>query len=227
MNLYHPNNPAHRYEPTREDVLVGRVVDGEATPSDWSELEHLAKGDGALWQRLAQAQRAHARLERAVEDEIVIAELVELPEPPSVLATFRDRWRVWGGWAVAAGLALAWLGAGRGPMLTGSPQVGTPTQGAGLVSPVATTDDYWNKYLETGRKEDRLVREMPTQVIDSRDLGPGKGLEFIVVKQIIERVPATDVRLTRVIVDEHGRQQLVPGDRPANAEELVGHRRPY
>lgn len=216
MSTKHNGNQGpERYEPTREDVLIGRVVDGEAGPGDWSELEHIARVDDTLWQRLAQAQRAHARLERAVEDEIAIAELIELPEQPSVVASFRGRMQSWGGWAAAAAVGLAWLGAGKGPaMMTGS---GGGTPAVATLSP----DDALQSYLDSGRKADRVVREMPLQLIDSRDLGTGKGREVIFVRPIVERMVVSDLRMMRVIKDEAGRERTVLDDQPADMDVLI------
>lgn len=207
-----------RYEPTREDVLIGRVVDAEATPADWGELEHLAKGDGSLWQRLAQAQRAHARLERAVEDEIAIAELVELPEPPSVIASFRSRWQTWGGWAAAAALALAWLGAGNGP-LAFRPAGGPGGNTAGLAP---SLDGMWQQYIDSGKQNDRVINEMPLQLVDSRELEGGRGYEMIYVRPVLEKKVVTDVRRMRVVKDDSGAERTVLDPRPLqNVDVLI------
>lgn len=206
-----------RYEPTREDILIGRVVDGEATPSDWGELEHMSKADAALWQRLAQSQRAHARLERAVEDEIAVAELVELPEPVSVIASFRSRWQLWGGWAVAAGLALAWLGAGSGPaMLRGPSPVATNTNVAGL-----GLDEMLSQYLDKGRESNRVVNAMPLQLLKTNQLEQGQGTEVIYVRPIVERVIVTDFRTMNVVTDEAGQHRKVMGTQSIQPEDLV------
>lgn len=215
-------NDFSRYEPTREDILIGRVVDGEATPSDWGELEHMSKADAALWQRLAQSQRAHARLERAVEDEIAVGELVELPEPVSVIASFRSRWQLWGGWAVAAGLALAWLGAGNGPAMFRSPSAGNPggTTTATLV-PSGTLDELLNQYVTQGRESDRVVNVMPLQLLRTNQLDQGKGTEVFFVRPIIERVIVTDFRTMNVVTDEAGQSRKVMGSLPIQPEDLI------
>lgn len=214
------DRPTHsdfsRYEPTREDILIGRVVDGEATPSDWGELEHMSKADAGLWQRLAQSQRAHARLERAVEDEIAVSELVELPEPVSVIASFRSRWQVWGGWAVAAGLALAWLGAGSGPAMFRGSGASTPTAVAGL-----NLDEMLNQYVTKGRESDRVVNVMPLQLLKTNPLEQGQGTEVFFVRPIVERMIVTDFRPLSVQVDEAGQARKVIGNTPIRPEDLV------
>jgi hypothetical protein len=224
MTTNRPNpSDFSRYEPTREDILIGRVVDGEATPSDWGELEHMSKADAALWQRLAQSQRAHARLERAVEDEIAVSELVELPEPVSVIASFRSRWQLWGGWAVAAGLALAWLGAGSGPaMFRPNGSGNSPsTLPAGLGTAAGTLDDLLNQYVTKGRESDRVVNVMPLQLLKTNQLEQGKGTEVFFVRPIIERMIVTDFRPMSVLVDEAGQARKVMGSQPIRVEDLT------
>lgn len=212
------NHPMERYEPTREDVLIGRVVDGEATPSDWGELEGIARADGSLWQRLAQSQRAHARLERAVEDEIAITELIELPEPPSVVASFKSRWQSWGGWVAAAALGLAWLGAGNGPLAMRS-----PGQSPGSTATFAPSlDGMWQQYINSGKQNDRVINEMPLQLVDSRDLGEGRGYEMIYVRPVLEKKVVTDVRLMRVVKDDTGAERAVLDPKPLqNIDVLI------
>lgn len=209
-----------RYEPTREDILIGRVVDGEATPSDWGELEHMSKADAGLWQRLAQSQRAHARLERAVEDEIAVSELVELPEPVSVIASFRSRWQLWGGWAVAAALALAWLGAGSGPAMFRGSQSSGSGEKAQIVG-AGSLDEILNQYVTKGRESDRVVNVMPLQLLKTNQLAKGEGTEVLFVRPIVERVIVTDFRPVSVMMDEAGQARKVIGDKPIRPEDLV------
>lgn len=93
--------------PTREDILIGRITDGEASPNDWAEIESIAESDPGVWHRLASSQRTHARMESAVEDAIAIAELVDAPDMRRVGRPVVAQIRSYGGWALAAGLALA------------------------------------------------------------------------------------------------------------------------
>lgn len=215
----HPVPPPHpdRYDPSREDILVGRVVDSEAGPADWAELEAIAKSDPGLWQRLAQAQRAHARLERAVEDEIAVAELVELPAPVSVVASFRSRWQSWGGWAVAAAIALVWLGAGNGPAFLNRPFAGgsgaAPTPGASAAFfDSAAPEQLLQGYLDRGKQNNLVLSQGPLQLIDARELGPGKGKEVIYMRPIYERAVVTDFRAVRVTTDELGQSREFPAE---------------
>ena len=64
------------FEPSREEILLSRIVDGEAFEDDWIEFEALASADASLWQRLARAQREQDMLVRDVQDAVAIAELI-------------------------------------------------------------------------------------------------------------------------------------------------------
>lgn len=123
-------------EPSREDIVIGRVVDGEATSLDWSALDQIALADAAVWERLGRAHRAHARLEREVEDAIAIAELIGAPTSGTQASAGRFNFaraaRQYGGWAAAAALALAWAGLQR--PTAPAPQAGAPALGGPIAS---------------------------------------------------------------------------------------------
>ncbi|MBL0927714.1 MAG: hypothetical protein IBJ11_08690 [Phycisphaerales bacterium] len=225
------NDPRH-HEPRPaselEEVLLGRVVDGEATPADWAELERLAGTDQAVWTRLASAQRAHARLIRAVEDRVAVAELIDLPRH-DVLARIGaggagtgGRARQWGGWAAAAAVALVWASTS-GVFRQSFPGGGMNRAGVGIgLAPVAaeppmSTDDYYSRFMRSGLAEGRILGEMPARLVESRDLPTGDR-EITYVRQIVERRRVTDAPVLGVSKDEAGVTRLVPvGDSPTPA----------
>lgn len=207
MNMHMPSRP-DSFEPEREDVLIGRVVDSEASSADWDELERLSKSDPALWERVGRAQRAHARLEREVEDAIAIAELIDLPSERGFAATpFHARLRQWGGWAAAAMIGLAWVGFAR--------QAG-PGQNAGISfnpSPQPlelSPEELLSQYVSEGVRSGRVVSEMPAMLVEARDLASGKGKEVWFVRPILERATVTDLSVLSVQKDEHGTPRYVP-----------------
>jgi len=218
-------------EPTREDILVGRVSDGEASPHDWAELESIARRDAGVWQRLALAQRAHARLERAVEDRIAIAELVDAPRRVhgDHAGVFTTRWRAYGGWAAAAVVALAWFatvrqhGPGAGPQ---SP-IGTVQTAQLIPAPAPNADELFSKYLDAGKATGRVVGEMPLMMVDARpSTEPGREDAQVVyyIRPVLEQVTTTDMRLGRVSSDEHGRPVFMAAQGTLDA--LVNQRAP-
>ncbi len=200
-------------QPMREDILIGRVTDGEATPADWQELESLAASDAGVWTRLAAAQRTHADLSRAVDDELTVAELVHVPAHEAVrggLTPVALRWRAYSGWAAAAAVVIAWAGANglglRAPGLSGDAATGGI---AGLSS-----DELFSKYVNEGKARGVVLGELPMVMVESSPVegaaaGPEEGrVEVVFVRRVLERAYVNN--LYRVARDEHGDPKPVP-----------------
>lgn len=205
--------------PNREEILIGRVTDGEASPSDWQELESLAAIDATVWTRLAAAQRRHAELERAVDDALTIAELVEAPEFLADSGVrLSMRWRSYAGWAAAAAVALAWAGASRFNIASG------PAGGQmSTLAPVSlmNPDELMNRYLDEGKREGRVLAELPMVMVESRPLADGQGSDVIYLRQVLERVRVQDVY--RMGEDDLGRPTplpVAPRIQPANPDPI-------
>jgi hypothetical protein len=207
------------------------VVDGEATSLDWSALDQIAASDAAVWERLGRAHRAHARLEREVEDAIAIAELIGAPTSnPSASAgrfSFARATRQYGGWAAAAAIALAWVGLQRSP--APAPQTGAPgPRQAGPVlasEPGANTaplgivgdrfagftpEEALDHYVRSGLASGNVLGEMQPMLLDARDLGEGKGKEVWYVRPILERTTVSDLSVLNPETDELGVTRFVP-----------------
>ncbi len=179
----HPDDP-------RDDILINRVVDGEATPADWAELDVVARRDPAIWARLAESQRSHASLQRAVEDTLTVAELVDLPHPAERLERAWDsRVRVWGGWMVAALVAIAWAGnfaqirAMRAEQSGADPNANT-AELAGLTS--LSPDQLLQAYMQSGIENGRIVGEMPMVMLETVPTADGKS-QITFVRPLVER----------------------------------------
>lgn len=214
------------YEPTREDVLIGRVVDHEATPADWSALDELAHADPGLWARLGRAQRAHAGLRIAVEDAIAGAELVEIPEGVVHGAGRRSaaqRLTAVAGWGLAALLALAMIS----PALTGTtPASATQTAGFPVADlptllSQASTDQAYERYVASGLADGRVISEMPALVIDQQVLPDGSGTDVFIVRRVIERMRFNEVGTYRFAPDEHGTPRATPVTPPTSPIDTV------
>ncbi len=201
------------YEPTREDVLIGRVVDHEATPIDWAQLDELALVDAELWSRLGRAQRAHAGLRIAIEDAIAPAELVEIPSGHLHNAgrmTPMRRVLTGAGWATAAVLALVLLN----PMLASKPSgtgSGTMlTAGMPRLLSQATADEAYTHYVASGLADGRVVSEMPAIVLEQNELPDGRGVEIYVVRRVVERRELPAIVNYAPRPDEYGIARLTP-----------------
>ncbi|GAB4548310.1 MAG: hypothetical protein Tsb0013_08770 [Phycisphaerales bacterium] len=208
-------NEHDRYQPTQEDVLIGRVVDHEATPADWTRLDELAADDPELWSRLGRAQRAHAGLRIAVDDAIACAELVDIPDGRVHGAGRFSRFgrlTAGAGWAVAAVLGLVLLN----PVMSNTPgNAGTGatlTAGMPTLLSQATPDEAYTQYLARGLADGRVVSEMPTLVLEQNQLEGGAGVEMLVVRRIVERRTAPTVAHLAYMPDEHGALRLTPVD---------------
>ena len=217
----HNTNPNRNPEPTREDVIIGRIVDGEASPSDWHDLDRVAERDPEVWQRLARAQRAHARLERAVEDEIAVAELVGLPlERHHAMYEFVSRVRSYGGWAVAAVLAMALLGS-YSPL---QKNTGGTTLQAGYTTPLdrATPDQAFERYVSAGRDTGRVVDTLPSVLVEAGGLGSPGGGDVLIIRRTVERLNAKDMAFFTVEPNEFSEPTLRPIEvRTANRSRTI------
>ncbi len=196
-----------RSAPTREEILICRAVDDEASPDDWRELEELATRDPALWTRLARAQQAHARLTRALDDELAIAELVALPAPaPLVVATRRSPsgWAPrWAGWAMAAAVALAW---GGWTLLAPPPAAPSGPDAGGIRVEAVEFDSRraYREYLRDGIAEGRIVSELTPVLVDDVELPAERGIEAYIMRRILERVIVEDRAALDALLGDRG-----------------------
>jgi hypothetical protein len=183
----------------RDQLLMSRVVDGDATKAQWDELTALASRDPTVWRRLAETLRDHSSFSRAVNAEVSVAETVPLPlhrQAPAML-TVEPRTEAfahvgrWSGWAVAAIVGIAWLAwifniadTGRSFDAT-APAVNV----AGM--PAA---DLLQAYLDRGRAEELVIGEVPDRIlINTQPAGTGQGYELVYLRQILERAVVPDL----------------------------------
>lgn len=197
----------------RTDILISRVVDGVATGADLNELEGIGASQPSVWRELALAQRDQALLSQAVARVICVADAVGLPrevETHDERVSPGSRWKkasVWGGWAAAAAMALAFVGA--------NPRAGT--QQAGLIPSMnvlkdgLTADQAWELYEATGSREQRLIGVMPERVlIQATPSEDGKSVHMVFLRQLIET--KTVDQLYKPTVTETGQCGVVPVD---------------
>lgn len=190
------------------DLLISRVVDCRASAGDWAELDRMAKSDDSVWRELARAQREHALLAGAVMDEVMKADSVAIPEHHAASYKLASRIRsagAWGGWAAAAAVALAWMGG----LPAGDTGAGLPSNQASL-APFGSASDALNAYLDLGKKDGRVIQQLPGKVLvdDPRPAADGQGYEVIFIRQIVERERVPD--LYRFSRDEAGNLTAIP-----------------
>jgi len=171
------------------DILITRVLDGEATPEDWAAFRAMAALDQAVWADLADAQQDRADLASAVADAIAIADRVEAPVHRHAGEQLNARIRTgaaWLGWAAAAMVAVAgFTGKLGAPATPGGSGLGA--QQAGLF-PISSPEDAMKLYLDKGQQAGSVLGEVPDRVLlSSVPAADGNGYEVVFLRQIIER----------------------------------------
>lgn len=190
------------------DVLMTRVIDGEASASDWAAFRRLAENEPEIWRELEETQSMNSALCAVVGEAALAAGTVELESPEH--AVFHNRLRsarTWGGWLIAAAVMLAWslnLPA-QGPGVASTSGIG-PAMGPGMIR-VDEPVDALRAYVDRGREAGTVVGLAPdVRVLEARARDDGAGFEVLLVRQIIERQQVDQVY--RWTQDEMG--NLIP-----------------
>lgn len=173
---------------TDADILVTRIIDGEASPEDWAAFKALAAGQPAIWRHLAECQQDHADLSAAVFAASRLADSIDLPAEEARSAQLSRRLRAslaWGGWGVAAAVALA-FSTQRSPGAGADASTAGPSFGPGVI-PVSTPDQAYDAYLQLGRQQQRVVEEVPTRILVETRALPDGTFEVRYLRQILER----------------------------------------
>lgn len=208
----------------REDILISRAIDGDATAAEWDELTALAEADPAVWRNLGVGLREHGAFARAINAGVAVADRIEMPEPaaatrPVSMIELRrpvrrpvlTRIGGWSGWAIAAVLTLAWV-TGVLNIVHNRPgfRTGTPTAGNNNAQIVgASASDLLAAYLDKGRQEQSVIAEVPERILlETRPADTGHGYELVYLRQILERTVVPDLYKFHSR-DEMGRPTLV------------------
>lgn len=189
---------------TDRDILISRVIDGEATPEDWSALKALAERDPSVWRDLAGLQQDHAELSGAIAEAVMTADAVEAPlELMGGIAERGRALRTWGGWAAAAALGLAWIV--NGPRA----QERVEPMGRANLSPFglgkdSKPEDFFDAYLQSGRATGKVVGEVGEPVLIETIPQESGGYEVRYLRQVLERRVVPQVYEVSVGYDERG-----------------------
>ena len=167
-------------KPTREDVLISRVVDREEAPTDWRELDRLAAAHGDLWQELLYSLRQDAAVRAVVAPALTAADRSSLPEARPVRTRFLYPWV---GWAAALLMAVLWIASTGWP---GSVSIAT--------EPVTAAP--------TGVDGADVLGELSRVVVRTRPTDDGKGVEVVYVRRVLERTVVRE--LYQITEDEYG-----------------------
>lgn len=175
-------------KPTREDVLISRVVDREEAPTDWRELDRLAAARDGLWQELLQALRQDAAVRAAVAPALAAADGRPLPGSLGADATpvRGSSPSAWVGWAAALLVAALWIAAATGPNRPGTDAI--------AVEPTAMTP--------ASPSDPSVLRELSRVVVRARPTDDGRAVEVVYVRRVLERAVVNE--LYEITKDEHG-----------------------
>jgi hypothetical protein len=200
------------------ELLLSRLVDGEASERDWEEFRSLAgRGAGGLWRALAEAQRDQAVLGVAVGECVQRGERVGLPGQRVTRGAEGVIGRIlpWAGWAAAACVALTWgagLVAPRSTRGAFEPITGVNPGSIRLVS----ADDAKNEWIRRGKEEGVVVGEVPQRIVLSATPAPdGNGSDVTMLVQVVERRRVTGEY--RIGHKEDGSPVLMPASMPARS----------
>lgn len=194
-------------EQDRRDILVARIVDGNASAEDWRELRAIAATDQTIWSDIAEGQELSRELGEAVDRMIAVADRVELPARERTGSAPAQRLRLAmaaGGWLAAACVLIAWTAGttptdpiiaggagGTGPTIGGNTASGNT---AGIATPINTAADALRRYMELGKQSGEVIGELPTSVVlDRRPLAEGGGYEVVYLRQIVEKTTVQDI----------------------------------
>ena len=196
------------------DLLITRVIDGEATAEDWSALHALAREDALIWSELASAQQDSAELRCAVGMLSSVAGDIEAPIADCARVHLGVRLRsaaTWGGWLAAAAVALSFVLAGprtQGPIQNTNIAGMIPVSEAKRrVLPELTPDEALRAYLHNGERSGRVVSADPDLLVMSAEPTKDGTFEVVYVRRIVER---TRMDLFHVGQDEQGRLMSIP-----------------
>ncbi|MEO1535329.1 MAG: hypothetical protein AAFS11_07195 [Planctomycetota bacterium] len=200
-------------EQDRRDILVARVVDGEATSEDWRELRTIAASDQSIWAEIAEQQDLKRELDVAVEDAVSVAERVALPmhEHPSVAPNLRLKLALTaGGWLAAACVAGAWvIGVMPTPTVTQNPaSPAANTAGMGIDTPLTSAAEALAKYMELGKQSGEVLGELPTSLVLERTPNADGGYDVIYLRQIVEKTTVKDI--LQPATDDTGSTHFLP-----------------
>lgn len=193
------------------DVLIGRVIDGEASAADWQCLRAMAEQDPRIWDELEQTQALHRYLCAGVDQACSVASNVDVPgaHAEQVISARIARIGAWGGWLAAAALLLTWA---VGVQPTGNGHGATSSMGQSLGAEyvrIDTPEDALRAYLDRGRDAGSVVGLVADpRVVQTRPLPDGSGLEVLLVREILERRLVEQVY--RLGTDEAGNVRPVP-----------------
>ncbi len=199
----HQTPPAdEQLVPPQEEILIGRIVDHEATPQELEHFEQMADDRLPLWRTLARQQMAMGLLAERVLDETAAAEAVEVGPGAG-----RGRFVVaLSGWAAVLVLGVWWAVVAAtqdAPVGRRPPQLDRVV-GASPASPTRP-DEHLQKYLAAPF----VLGEHDPIVLETEPLAPGRYRVYFMrrIEEYVDIDTPPDA-----VVDQGGRLKIDPAD---------------
>ena len=85
----------------------------------------------------------------------------------------------------------------------------------------ASPDEAYQQYLLAGLAEGRVIAEMPVQFVELREVPNSDVREVYLVRQTLERVPATEIWVPDLRIDDAGNLHSVPVRLREGAQEMA------
>lgn len=197
--LPNPTSDSKPDESTLVELLIGRVIDGEADEADLSRLADLAATDPGVWRLYAARRTDHVLLQGRVASEVEVAQRVALPATGTaggILAPVIDVIRVSHGYlAWAAVIALA-LVIGMSDRTPAAPGVRVVDRNAVQPGPVLSSDEFdpvllHSQPLPDGRVRVTWMRRI-IEVLDLDEFDPALDVRRVGEEDVIPPAGSSD-----------------------------------
>jgi hypothetical protein len=179
------------------EVLVGRLVDGEASPEELGRFTDLADADASMWKTLALRQIDMRLLADRVAVQTAAAERVELHPRPKRRA--HRALLMMSGWAAVLALGAWWSLHDAAAARRAGPSL--PVTAPQEAAPELTPREHLREYL----RSPHVLGELDVILMETTDLGDGV-YEYRFLRRIeeavVSRTPLPE------LLDEEGRPDI-------------------
>lgn len=184
------------------EALVGRIVDGEATPADCAAFERLAASEQDWWRTLARRQLDMSILAHGVAERTGAADRVDVPARrrlPGVNVLLAVS-----GWAAVLVVGVTWALLGSVEGRSGTDDIERVGHG-GVATRELSPDEHFRKFIEA----DWVLGELDPILLETEPLGDGR-LRLRIIRRIEEYVDTS--MPPEALVDDKGALKVDPAD---------------
>jgi anti-sigma factor RsiW len=176
------------------DILISKLVDGEATDEERQRFDHLAAAEPTLWRLLALRQQDMSVLAEEVRNATATIERTDLPQSRAWIVPARLSWPlVFSGWAAVIVLAVSWAVVS----LAGARAPRAGIEASAPAAPRMTAEEHLEAYL----RAPYVLGDMQPVVMEVEELSDGRVAVHFVrrIEEVAFLDPSVDLP-----VDEDG-----------------------